>query len=442
MDLKHRHTPWIVIVLTLCLLVAQGIALAQSNTVYFMTVADPYVGAIRQLLPEFEKETGIKVVIDSVPFPNLQEKALLELASGRGSYDLISVDMPWIGQFVESGHVLDITDLVQRDREELDIADILPGAWEALALWNDRVIGLPLAPYYMYVHYRTDLFEKAGITKLPETAAEFLDVAKAINDPGNEFYGVSLAMKRGPSSITDWAAYYNGFGGRIFVDPPNNYATAINGEIGIFTTKWLKELSQYAPPGVLQYENIDRWNAFMHGKAGMVAVFNANSPQFETADDSQVQGRVGYFHFPKINASDPGSMPFGGFTLVINKHSRNVEAAWTFMKWLMSKEFDREWVQVPGTPGVPRRLSVVSDPELLAKYPYFQLIYDAEHSGLADGVHYRSRLPEWVQIEDVLGLELNLAFTGEKLVEDALSDAAERINEIMKKAGYPVNPEY
>ena len=76
-------------------------------------------------------------------------------------------------------------------------------------------------------------------------------------------------------------------------------------------------------------------------------------------------------------------------------------------------ETDKKWVDVPGTPGVPTRLSTVSDPELMEKYPYFQLIYDAEMNGLADGVNYRSRLPEWTQIEEVLGLELNLAISGE-----------------------------
>ena len=31
----------------------------------------------------------------------------------------------------------------------------------------------------------------------------------------------------------------------------------------------------------------------MHGNAGMTAVFNANSPQFETAEDTTVAGKVG-----------------------------------------------------------------------------------------------------------------------------------------------------
>lgn len=439
--MKLKQRTFCVCLVVMLLMLASSSLFAASNagkTIYFMTVADPYVGAIRQLLPEFEEQTGIKVVIDSVPFPNLHEKAIMELASGRGSYDLISVDLPWTGEFVEAGFTKDLTDLVERDREEIDVDDFLPGAWEGLALWKDRVFGLPLAPYYMYVHYRTDAFERAGIASPPKTADEFLEVARKINDPKNEFYGVSLALKRGPSSITDWCAYYNGFGGKTFVDAPNNYRTAINDEIGVFTTEWIKNLTECSPPGVLQYENIDRWNAFMHGKTGMVAVFNANSPMFETAEDSKVVGKVGYAHFPKRSQDDPISMPFGGFSLIINKDSKNVEEAWTFMKWLTSKETDRKWVQIPGTPGSPLRLSTVSDPALLSEYPYFELIRQAEAKGYADGVNYRGRIPEWVKIEDILGLEINLAVSGAKPTKQALDEAAEKINRLMKEAGYPV----
>lgn len=414
-------------------------ALAQEERVIrFMTVGDPYVGAIKALLPEFEEQTGIKVIVDSVPYLDMHAKALLELTGGTGSYDVISVDICWIGEFAESGGLLELSELVNRDAQELDVDNFLPGAWEGLAKYNDQIIGLPLAPYYMYMHYRTDVFEKLGISQ-PATKDEFVNAVKTMYDPNNNFYGLTVALKRGASVVHDWAAYYNGFGGKIFKDIPNNYATDINGSIGLETTEMLKELVPYLPSGVLQYENADRWNAFMHGMAGMVAVFNANSPQFETAEDSLVAGNVGYFHMPRLNEDAQVSLPFGGFSISINKDSKNVEDAWTFMKWLTSAEIDKKWVDIPGTPGVPTRLSTVSDPDLMEKYPYFQLIYDAEMNGLADGVNYRSRLPEWTQIEEVLGLQLNLAISGEKEVQLALDDAAKEINQIMRDAGYPVS---
>ena len=45
-----------------------GFAEADPKTITFLTVGDPYVGAIKELLPEFEAKYGVKVVIDSVPY--------------------------------------------------------------------------------------------------------------------------------------------------------------------------------------------------------------------------------------------------------------------------------------------------------------------------------------------------------------------------------------
>jgi multiple sugar transport system substrate-binding protein len=410
----------------------------QPVTLNFMTVGDPYVGAIKILLPEFESKYNIKVNIDSIPYLNLHEKAVMELAGKSGSYDLISMDAPWAGEFFTAGYAMELTDLVNRDKAEIQPDDFLPGAWKGLALWDDKIMALPLAPYYMYLHYRTDKFQEKGLNP-PQTYDEFVDVIQKLYDEKNSFYGLSVAMKRGASIVDDWCAYYNGFGGKTFVDVPNNYRTDINGDIGIMTTNLFKTSLKYSPPGVLQFENIDRWNSFMHGNSGMVAVFNANSPMFETAEDTKVAGKVGYAALPKKSADAKPSLPFGGFSIIINAASKNADASWQFMKWLSSPEIDKKWVQIPGTPGVPLRMSTLSDPELLQKYPYFGIILDAEKNGYADGVNYRARIPEWVQMQDIMGLELNLAVSGEKDVKKALDDAAGKINELLKEKGYPVN---
>ena len=430
-----------VVVVTGCGNNGESGAANEQTTVTFMTVGDPYVGAIQYLLSEFHDEhPNINVVLSQVPFLNLREMAILEFVGGSGSYDIISVDMPWIGEFVEGGHLLDLTDLVERDRDVLRPDEFLPGAWEGIAMYEGRVWTLPIAPYYMYLHYRTDVFEANNLS-VPVTLDEFVDAIVTLYDPDMPLYGLSVAMRRGPSIVHDWMAYFNGFGGTTFVDHENNFRTAIDSEIGYITTRLFRDVIPYSPAGVLQYENIDRWNDFMHGNSAMVTVFNANSPMFETAEDSQVAGLVGYAHLPRLNANDPPSMPFAGFGMGINADisEEQVEAAWTFMLWMTSEEIDRRWVQVPGTPGVPLRTATVRDPELVAQFPYFQLIAEAEEAGTADGVNFRSRLPEWPMIEEILGLELNLAVSGEKEIQQALDDAAEQINELMRSRGYPVN---
>ena len=50
---------------------------------------------LRANLPEFEKKTGIKVLIDASPFADMYKKNLLALSTG-GRFDVLFLDEPWI----------------------------------------------------------------------------------------------------------------------------------------------------------------------------------------------------------------------------------------------------------------------------------------------------------------------------------------------------------
>src|SRR5919202_4139048 len=52
--------------------------------------------AIEQMLPEFEKSSGIKVQLDKLPDTNLSDKLTVSFASGSPDYDVAMMDEPWI----------------------------------------------------------------------------------------------------------------------------------------------------------------------------------------------------------------------------------------------------------------------------------------------------------------------------------------------------------
>lgn len=77
----------------------------------------------------------------------------------------------------------------------------------------------------------------------------------------------------------------------------------------------------------------------------------------------------------------------------------------------------REFVRLGGE---PIRRSEVSDPTLLAEFPWFAMVGKSfEH---ADG-DFRPRIRQYPRIQDILGLEVNLAITGQKSPRAALDDA-------------------
>jgi ABC-type glycerol-3-phosphate transport system substrate-binding protein len=76
------------------------------------TVIEPY-------LPEFEAETGIKVVFEKVLYMTMHEKLVPQLMAGEGngSYDFLQVDSYWVGEFVMAGWLKPLEDYLKKTPE-------------------------------------------------------------------------------------------------------------------------------------------------------------------------------------------------------------------------------------------------------------------------------------------------------------------------------------
>jgi multiple sugar transport system substrate-binding protein len=56
-----------------------------------------------KVIPEFTKETGIKVEIDKMEYMKMRDKQLLECSKPKGDYDLISYVIMWKTEYVSKG---------------------------------------------------------------------------------------------------------------------------------------------------------------------------------------------------------------------------------------------------------------------------------------------------------------------------------------------------
>src|SRR5215470_14405247 len=73
---------------------------AQGKTITLSMLAGYKEDVLRASLPEFEKKTGIKVVVDAAPFADLYKKQLLSLSTG-GRYDIMFMAEPCIAPLSE-----------------------------------------------------------------------------------------------------------------------------------------------------------------------------------------------------------------------------------------------------------------------------------------------------------------------------------------------------
>ncbi|KGY11899.1 sugar ABC transporter substrate-binding protein [Vibrio tubiashii] len=124
--------------------------------------------SLKVLLPDFEKETGIKVDYLMNNHGDHHTKLTTNLATGSGAGDVIVVDVEKIGPFVASGGLVNLSEKYGADKYEERFA---PYAWTQGKGADGDIYGMPvdLGPGVMY--YRTDIFKNAGI-----------DVEQAIKD--------------------------------------------------------------------------------------------------------------------------------------------------------------------------------------------------------------------------------------------------------------------
>jgi len=154
----------------------------EGTTINVAMVAEPRSDALKKLLPEFEQLTGVKVNLEILPYPTLQEKQAVAVTQGTGAYDVVHVDCVWIGQYAGQGLVIPVEDFVKRtDPEVLALDDFIPSVLSEQGMWEGKLYGLPFIQAVFGLHYRTDIFEEFGITP-PDTWEEFRETAAMLTE--------------------------------------------------------------------------------------------------------------------------------------------------------------------------------------------------------------------------------------------------------------------
>jgi len=175
-----------------------------GTTIRVVTFTGPQIAEpLQRRAPDFEKLTGAKVNIITVPFSDLYQKLLTDFATKTNSYDATVFDPQWMGDYVPSGYLEDLTDRVQKD-SALQWNDIAPFFRDFSATFKGKVYTVPLDGDFQMVYYRKDLFQKDGLQP-PATWDDYIADAKHfqgkdLNGDGKADYGSCLAMKRSAQS--------------------------------------------------------------------------------------------------------------------------------------------------------------------------------------------------------------------------------------------------
>eukprot|EP01037_Dinobryon_pediforme_P021171 gene21171-21971_t len=393
-----------------------GPAAAADLTLTVASMNDPFGAAMTKLAPTVKEKTGVAIKVDIMGYGELMTKTSADFVGKTGGYDIVTMDNVLSGQYATGGHVVSLSPLIKRDAAELDIADIYPAVLNSLGGYQGDQVAMPFSGYANVLVYRTDLFKAAGL-KPPATMEELQADAIKITDRAKGQYGWVANGQKGPAVAQDWMQYNAQLGGSI-IGP--------DGKPAIDSPANIKSLTVYkaffdkaAPPGAVDYDWGGREQAFRQGIAATMQTWSVGAASYGDPAQSKVPDTFAVIKAPP-GAGVPPKFGIGGWGLAINKDvsSERQEAAWKVIKYLSGKDGQKA-LALNGAGGFTRK-SVLVDPELVAKFPFLPVIADSFDKGDGD---YRPRIPEYPEIQDILGTAVNAVLAGNADPKAALTEA-------------------
>jgi multiple sugar transport system substrate-binding protein len=391
-------------------------AWSQGKSLTLSMLAGYKEDVLRANLPEFEKKTGIKVVVDAAPFGDLYKKQLLSLSTGGGRYDVLFMDEPWVPPLSE--FLLPLTERMKT----LDLADFIPTT-VAAGVFQGTQYAIPVDPNVQLLVYRKDLLEGKGL-KPPATWDELLGAAKALHDPAKEKYGIAITASSDIQTALYMLLAQWSYGAEL-VDASGR--GALNSAAGRKGGEVFLELLKFTPPNVRSYNFADVNKAIQLGQAAMAIQWASGAKPMEDKTKSTVAGKLGYTRVPRAMRQTPMR---GVWTIAIAKNSANQDAAWQFATWLAGKEFGLAAVKYPSATSAIHspRLSVLRDPGTRAVLPYADALLDSLQI-----TKERPRLREYADIQENLRVTAGRLTAGELTLEAALKEIDAGTNRILGK---------
>jgi multiple sugar transport system substrate-binding protein len=392
----------------------------KGKVIKYMAVAEPISDFIRDsIIPEFTKETGIIVEMDTTDYAKLHDKQVLELISGK--YDVYQVDQMWITKYVKNGWLADLGKYVEKYEIPIDnyydsLLNICRG--------EGKLAVLPLSAIPVNFYYNKTMLSKEGLSA-PDTWDDVLKNAKALTkdldgDGNIDQWGIGIRGERGNPITWTFLPIFWSYGAEIFNE---KMEPVYNSPEAVAALDFFKELNQYSPPGWHSAQDVAA--LMQQGKSAQMALMAVYNGSMDDPAQSKVVNEIEFLDMPKGPTGNRISI-LGLWTIGIAEKSKNKDAAVQFLKYLSEIDVAKK-MAFSGTvsPTMPK---VFEDPEAPRYYSIM--------GSVLNYVKAPPLIPEAEEWFNSFGTALQEALSGEKTSQQALDDSVRHIRDILDKAGY------
>ena len=366
------------------------------------------------MIKEFNaSQNEIVMKNDMVKFDNYYTKLTTSLAA-RTAPDVVLIHQGNLLNYVPSGSLLALDSYI----DEQTLADFQQAPLDACR-FDGKLYSLPFDVHPIVMYYNKDLMKAAGITKVPQSAEEFIEASLKVKQATGK-WGLAIDNTTGVYKAYTLARLFISMlaqqGGSLLTADAS--APNFNNEYGEKALIWLQELvHQYkVNPGELDYDaamntfNLGEAAFYFNGVWATGTLENTNGLNFGAAPLPAIMGQEAAWA--------------GSHTMAIpvqrNQDPKRVEAAMTFIKWMTAQ--GELWAKAGH---IPTRKSVAEKSEMKA------LPYRADYAAAAAYALATPRTAAWEEIYGTLSDKLEFAVTKNQKPKAALADMEQTIKNII-----------
>lgn len=415
---------------------------SDDQTITALMVGNPQMEDIQKLTADnFTKQTGIKVKFTILPENELRDKVTQDVANQGGQYDVATVGAYEVPIWAKNGWLQQLSDKANADAG-YDTGDLLKPMVAALTGDDGKMYGAPFYGESSFLMYNKDLFAAKGLT-MPEhpTWDQVAGFAAKLNDKGKGVAGICLRGLPGWGELfAPLTTVVNTYGGTWF---DKDWTPKVNApEFKQATQFYVDLVKKYGESGAPQSGFTECLNTFGQGKAAMWYDATSAAGTLEDPNASKVAGHVGYVYAPVEKTDYSGWL--WTWSWVMPKTTKKAEAAWKFISWATSKDYEQlvgsklGWSRVPSG----KRTSTYSIPQYKDSAKAFAdvTLGSIEHAnpqnpGLqprpALGVQYVG-IPEFADLGTKVSQEVSASIAGSTTVDKALDDGQQQAEAVAK----------
>ena len=292
----------------------------------------------QKLVDKFNQDNSdIEVEALYVGQPDAQLPKILAATVSDQPPDILWFVAQIAGKLNQLGALLPLEDWLNNSLLKTEID---PAMFDSMKL-NGHILSVPFATNNAAVFYRPSLFERAGITDIPQTWTQLEQTAKklTIDDRENRIsqHGIFLSLGKGEWTVFTWLPFIYSAGGDLIQEGQPNLVN--QGAIAAleFGADLVRDGVAILSPPERGYEIDD----FIDGKVAMQITGPWTLAQLRAAG-------VDYDVFPIPVAQQPAAVIGGENLFVFKTTPEREQASLRFLEYVLSEEFQTAWALETG----------------------------------------------------------------------------------------------